>query len=97
MQVRYRGLEYIQRNPTYLLTARLVSARRAHAGSIDSRWAGYRGAGRGTLALESVMHLFAMDGDCRGSFNPQPHLVAANIDKGEDDILPNDNGFIPLP
>ncbi len=43
------------------------------------------------------MHLFAMDGDGRGSFNPQPHLVAANIDNGEDDILPNDNGFIPLP
>ena len=46
--------------------------------------------------LNRFVHFLAMDGDFGRGFDPQPHLVAANIDDGDLDVVADENAFIAL-
>src|SRR5262249_10608352 len=46
--------------------------------------------------LNRLVHFLAMHRNLRRGFDPQPHLVAANVDDGDLDIVADENAFIAL-
>jgi hypothetical protein len=49
------------------------------------------------LALNGFVYFLSMDGNLAGGLDAKPHLVAANINYRNHDILANNDAFIPLP
>src|SRR5690606_4972864 len=48
------------------------------------------------LPANGVIHFFAMDADLLGGINPQTHLVAADINHGDLDVVADHDRLIPL-
>jgi len=55
---------------------------------------GFWGQGRGFRTMNLVEDLAPMDRDHFWRVNPQPHLVASNLDDRDRDVVADDNLFV---